>query len=163
MVSPPIPAPSHLASNPPSRLRSPTNTPRNINRDPEVYPDAENYRPERWLEPTWPSYQEPLTNYPNLRDGKAMHTFGWGRRTCLGQSIADDDLFVAGANVCWGFDLGRKICPRTGKVIEFDNQATNSNVILEPKPFPIEIRPRSEERARLILENYKDVQSILKV
>lgn len=165
MVSPlhPPSPPTLERRNPPSRSWSSTNPPRNINRDPALYPDPENYRPERWLEPTWPSYQEPLTKYPNFRDGKAMHTFGWGRRTCLGQTIADDELFVAGANVCWGFDLGRKRCPRTGEVVAFDDQATNSNVILEPKPFPIEIRPRSEERAAQILEGFKGVQPILKV
>ncbi|SPO06029.1 related to cytochrome p450 [Cephalotrichum gorgonifer] len=135
----------------------------NINRDPKMYPDPENYHPERWLEPTWPSYQEPLTKYPNFRDGKAMHTFGWGRRTCLGQTIVDDELFAAGASVCWGFDLSKKTCPATGEPIEWDNQATNSNVILEPKPFPISIRPRSEARAETILEGYKGVHTILKV
>ncbi|KEZ39888.1 Cytochrome P450 [Scedosporium apiospermum] len=135
----------------------------NINRVPSQYPDPETYRPERWLSPSWPTYQEPLTKYPNFRDGKAMHTFGWGRRTCLGQTLVDDELFVAGAGVCWGFDLGRKVCACTGKVVEFDTQATNSNVILEPLPFPIDIRPRSNERAARILDEYKEVRSSLKV
>ena len=136
---------------------------RNINRDPEMYPDPEVYHPERWLEPTWPSYQEPLTKYPNLHNGKAMHTFGWGRRKCLGQTIADDELFVAGAGVCWGFDLGKKTCPVTGEVIEWDNQVTNSNVILEPKPWPMSVKVRSEERAGQILEGYRGVRAELKV
>lgn len=92
-----------------------------------------------------------------------MHTFGWGRRKCLGQTIADDELFVAGAGVCWGFDLGRKRCPLTGAVVEFDNQATNSNVILEPKPFPMQIDVRSPARAAQILEGYKGVRAELKV
>lgn len=128
-----------------------------------MYPDPENYHPERWLEPSWPTYQEPLEKYPNLREGKAMHTFGWGRRKCLGQTIADDELFVAGAGVCWGFDLGPKTCPATGKTIKWDTQATNSNVILEPKPWPMEVKVRSEKRAEQILEGYKGVRAELKV
>jgi cytochrome P450 len=134
-----------------------------MNRVPERYPDPEAFRPERWLERQWPTYQEPLTRYPNLREGHGMHTFGWGRRTCLGQNLADDELFVAAAAVCWGFDMATKRCPMTGEEVLFDTQATNSNVILEPEPFPMEFRPRSEERAALILKAYEEVRGSLKV
>jgi hypothetical protein len=92
-----------------------------------------------------------------------MHTFGWGRRTCLGQNIVDDEMFVAGASVCWGFDMGLKKCPSTGKPITFDTQATNSNVILEPLPFPMSFKPRNSDRAKLILEQYDAVRDQLKV
>lgn len=44
-------------------------------RNPTKYPDLENYRPERWIEPGWPTYQEPLKKYPNV---KGMISFGWG-------------------------------------------------------------------------------------
>ena len=91
-----------------------------------------------------------------------MHTFGWGRRTCLGQTIVDDEMFVAGAAVCWAFDMSTKKCPATGKDIEFDNQATNSNVILEPLPFPMEFKPRSEKRAQQILAGFDSVRSELR-
>ena len=92
-----------------------------------------------------------------------MHTFGWGRRKCLGQTIADDELFVAAAGVCWGFNLSSKTCPVTGEALTWDNQATNSNVILEPKPWPMEVKPRSEKRADQIMENFRAVRAELKV
>lgn len=92
-----------------------------------------------------------------------MHTFGWGRRTCLGQTIVDDEMFCAAAGVLWAFDMDRRTCPCDGNVVEFDDEATNSNVILEPKPFPMTFRPRSEERARHILEEYANVRDELKV
>ncbi len=128
-----------------------------------VYPDPENFRPERWIEPGWPTYMEPLTKYPNLRDGMGKHTFGWGRRTCLGKDIADDEMFVCGAGVCWGFDLGQKICPRTGKAVPIDTQATNSHVILEPLPYQISVKPRSEKRAKQILEGFAAVRDQCRV
>ncbi|KAI1356298.1 cytochrome P450 [Xylaria sp. FL0043] len=134
-----------------------------INRVPEKYPDPENYRPERYLEKGWPTYQEPLSRYPNMREGVGMHTFGWGRRTCLGQHIVDDEMFVSGAAVLWGFNLDRKRCPKTGEVIDFDTEATNAHVILEPDPFPCDIRPRSPERAALILKYYQDAREELRV
>ena len=152
MVSPPL---HHKACNtcdinPYSR--------RSINRVESRYPDPENFHPERYLEAGWPTYMEPLTKYPNFRDGASMHTFGWGRRTCLGKDIADDEMFVCGAGVLWAFDLAQKVCPRTGKVIPIDTQATNSHVILEPSPFQISIQPRSEERAGQILDGYAAVR-----
>ncbi|KAI1384977.1 cytochrome P450 [Hypoxylon trugodes] len=134
-----------------------------INRVPERYPDPENFHPERYLEKEWPTYQEPLSRYPNLREGVGMHTFGWGRRTCLGQHIADDEMFVTGAGVLWAFNLIRKKCPKTGEVIEFDSEATNAHVILEPLPFPCDFQPRSAERASQILSGYAEVRDQLRV
>ncbi len=98
-----------------------------------------------------------------MRDGMGMHTFGWGRRTCLGKDIVDDEMFVCGAGLLWGFDLGRKVCPRTGEIVPIDSQATNSHVILEPSPFQISIQPRTAERAKNILDGYASVREDLKV
>ncbi|KAI1333204.1 cytochrome P450 [Xylariaceae sp. FL0255] len=134
-----------------------------INRVAEKYPDPENFHPERYLEKGWPTYQEPLERYPNFREGVGMHTFGWGRRTCLGQHIVDDEMFVTGAGVLWGFNLNRAKCPKTGKDIDFDSEATNAHVILEPNPFPCEIRPRTPERAALIIKGYEEIREKLRV
>ena len=138
-------------------------TSRAINRVESKYPDPENYRPDRWLDPSFPTYQEPLTKYPNLRDGYGMHTFGWGRRTCLGKDIADDETFVFAAGVLWGFNLAQRVCPMTGERIPIDSQATNSHVILEPNDYKADIRPRSEERARQIMEGFAKVRGELRV
>jgi len=124
---------------------------------PEKYPDGDNFRPERWLEPGWPTFQAPLTRYPNFREGKAMHSFGWGRRTCLGQNVADDEMFVFGAAHLWAFKTAQRRCPRTGEMVPIDSQATNSHVILEPLPFELDIKPRSAARAAQILDGYKEV------
>ncbi|XXG94495.1 hypothetical protein Hte_000752 [Hypoxylon texense] len=127
-----------------------------MNRVVERYPDPENFHPERYLEKGWPTYQEPLSRYPNFGDGVGMHTFGWGRRTCLGQHIVDDEMFISGAGVLWAFDLKRKMCPSTGRPIDFDSEATNAHVILEPLPFPCDFQPRSPKRTAQILAGYAE-------
>ncbi|KAI6346954.1 hypothetical protein MCOR25_010944 [Pyricularia grisea] len=134
-----------------------------LNRVPEKYPDGDSFRPERWLEPGWPTFQEPLSKYPNFRNGHGMHTFGWGRRTCLGQNIVDDEMFVFAAAVLWGFDMAQKLDRRTGEPVPIDTQATNSHVILEPLPFEMTFEPRSEARAAGILKGYEEVRSGLRV
>ena len=91
-----------------------------------------------------------------------MHTFGWGRRQCLGQSIADEELFLFGATVCWAFNLSLKKCPMTGAEIRFDDQATNSHVILEPTAWPMDIKPR-KGRACVITKEFEAVRDELRV
>lgn len=127
------------------------------------YPDPENYRPDRWLDPSFPTYQEPLTRYPNFRDGQSMHTFGWGRRTCLGQNLVDDETIVFAASVLWAFNLAPKTCPATGKPVPIDTQATNSHVILEPDRYQLSIEPRDEKKAASVLDGYKSVSGTLRL
>lgn len=134
-----------------------------LNRDETKFPNPETYHPERWLEPSWPTFMEPLSRYPSLREGKAMHTFGWGRRACLGPAMADYEIFMFAACVCWGFNLSLNKCPVTDEDVTFDTQATNSNVILEPAPWPMNVEPRGVERARMMMENYIAVQEELRV
>ncbi|KAG9189986.1 hypothetical protein G6011_08074 [Alternaria panax] len=63
-----------------------------ILKDKKKYPKGEEFHPERWLEPGWPTFKEPLTKHPTV---VGMSSFGWGRRTCLGQQITQDELLVA--------------------------------------------------------------------
>ncbi|KAK1976675.1 hypothetical protein LZ30DRAFT_734002 [Colletotrichum cereale] len=72
-------------------------------------------------------------------------------------------MFIAGAGVCWAFDMGLKKCPATGQDVTFDTQATNSNVILEPLPFPMQFKIRSSERAQRVLDGYNNVREALRV
>ncbi|RFU33339.1 hypothetical protein B7463_g3033, partial [Scytalidium lignicola] len=112
-------------------------------RNPEKYPDPENYHPERYLEPSWPTYGEPLTVYPTI---KGLSSFGYGQRTCLGQSLTQDELLVACGGLCWGFIMRKKIDPVTGREIEIDLQASNSLLIIKPDPFQMEFMPRTDVR-----------------
>lgn len=92
-----------------------------------------------------------------------MHTFGWGRRACLGKDIAQDEMFVSGAAVCWAFDMDPKTCPVTGKQVPIDSFATNAHVILEPVAWEMSFTPRSQKRVAQVLEGYRSVQAELRV
>ncbi|KAF2084314.1 cytochrome P450 [Saccharata proteae CBS 121410] len=124
-------------------------------RNPIKYPDPDNFRPERWLEPSWPTYQEPLTQYPTI---KGMTSFGWGQRACLGQSLTQDELVVACGALAWGFDMKFKVDAKTGEKIHIPLDRSNSLLIVKPDPFEMAFEPRSEERRREIVEEWEKAE-----
>jgi hypothetical protein len=75
---------------------------RAISRDPDMYPDPEAFNPLRWIDPKFPTYQEPLTQYPTIINSTQ---FGYGRRTCQGQTVTDEDLFIGIGSIAWLFDI----------------------------------------------------------
>jgi len=56
----------------------------------------------RWLDKSYPTYREPLTQYPTI-----LHStqFGYGRRTCQGQTVSDEDLFIGIGSIAWLFNI----------------------------------------------------------
>ncbi|KAF1941580.1 cytochrome P450 [Clathrospora elynae] len=105
-----------------------------ISRDPEFYPDPEAFNPLRWTKPEYPTYREPLTQYPTIINSTQ---FGYGRRTCQGQTVADEDLLIGIGSVAWLFDIKRRsedssipaaVEPvKTGHNIGMNAKATISN------------------------------------
>src|ERR1700722_16919666 len=86
-----------LVENSPINLRA-------ISRDPTMFPDPESFNPLRWLEPSYPTYREPLTQYPTIINSTQ---FGYGRRLCQGQTVADEDLLIGIGSIAWLFDLSK--------------------------------------------------------
>jgi hypothetical protein len=119
-------------------------------RNPVKYPDPDNFRPERWLEPCWPTYSEPLTEFPNI---KGMSSFGWGQRACLGQSLTQDEMLVACGAVCWGFHLNFKTDAR-GKKIDIPLNKSNSLLIVKPDPYEMAFEPRTTARKQEMIDNW---------
>ncbi|KAH8806228.1 hypothetical protein F5882DRAFT_456518 [Hyaloscypha sp. PMI_1271] len=57
------------------------------------------------LAPNFPTYHEPLTEYPNL---KGFSQFGFGRRTCQGVESVEQRLFLVMGGLAWAFDIRKK-------------------------------------------------------
>src|ERR1700712_1176874 len=77
-----------------------------IFRDEQMYPEADSFQPERWLNPRFPTYQEPLTTYPNL---KRFAAFGHGRRICPGLEVTEKALLLQVASLFWACNVGGKV------------------------------------------------------
>ena len=78
---------------------------RAISRDPEIYPDPETFNPLRWLKPEFPTYKEPLTQFPTIINSSQ---FGYGRRLCQGQTVADEDMFIGIGSIAWLFNISKQ-------------------------------------------------------
>lgn len=133
-----------------------TNRHRGICRDPVKYPDPEAFRPERWLDKSYPSYREPLTKFPNLQN---YHQFGYGRRTCQGVEIVDQELFLVMAGLAWAFDIRKKKDSAGNEIIPDDLKYT-SLLIAKPAKFDFDLTVRGEERRAAIERAGKDLEEL---
>lgn len=118
-------------------------------RNEKKYPDPYNFRPERWLEPGWPTYQEPLTQYPTI---KGMSSFGWGRRQCLGMTLTQDETILALGALAHCFDIKFKVDPKTGLEKKIDPEVSNSLLIIKPDYYELDFPPRSEKVRQQVID-----------
>ncbi|ORY59181.1 cytochrome P450 [Pseudomassariella vexata] len=111
-----------------------------MTRNEEIYPDAETFNPSRWLDPSYPTYKGPLTEYPKLA---GFSQFGFGRRTCQGVPIVEQDLFLAMGGMAWAFNITKKF-RADGTEIPVHWNEYSPLLIAKPAPFEFDARPRSE-------------------
>ena len=75
-----------------------------IHRNPREFPLPDKFEPERY-------FKGLHFDYPNARGHNA---FGWGRRQCSGQPLAEASLAISVARLLWAFDiqpgLDDKVC-----------------------------------------------------
>lgn len=107
-----------------------------------MYPDPESFRPERWLSPEFPTtYREPLTTYPNMHN---WSVYGFGRRICPGQHIAERSLNIFVARVTWACSISKT----PGDNAAMNDYASKFNV--RPKNFKMNLEARSQDRLRVV-------------
>ncbi|KAI9572560.1 cytochrome P450 [Boletus coccyginus] len=103
-----------------------------ISRDPEVYPNPDSFDPQRWLNRDgW------------VRDDLKFPSFGFGRRICPGQHVANRSVFINTALLLWSFRITQD--PNS----PIDDKAFVDGVVAHPKPFDACFTPRIADEAHL--------------
>ncbi|KAL9115954.1 MAG: hypothetical protein Q9227_000322 [Pyrenula ochraceoflavens] len=125
-----------------------------IHRDPSLYPDPESYNPSRWLEPDWPTYREPLTTYPNLQN---YSCFGFGRRICVGQNIAERNLMIMAARIGWACEMRVK---EGGVGVPWYEYRSGFNSYPEWFGEGMEVKVRSKERGEVVEREYAKAKEV---
>ncbi|KAI0684085.1 cytochrome P450 [Cytidiella melzeri] len=111
-----------------------------ILRDPEAYPNGDEFDPSRYVTETGE-----LTDVPNPYDV----CFGYGRRICPGMHFADSSVFIWVAMILQVYEFSKVV--ENGVVIEPPVDDYTTGAVMHPKPFKYAMKPRSAKAQALIL------------
>ncbi|KAH6918174.1 O-methylsterigmatocystin oxidoreductase [Coprinopsis sp. MPI-PUGE-AT-0042] len=113
--------------------------------DPKVFDDPFKFKPERYLTRD-PATHELCINTAVLDPEAAA--FGFGRRICPGRHLSLEVLTFMAASLLATFNIN---APKDaeGNSIEVKLEPTNA-LVVKPKPFKVDIVPRSARHAALI-------------
>ncbi|KAH8722584.1 cytochrome P450 [Phaeosphaeriaceae sp. PMI808] len=107
-----------------------------IHHNDREFPDPDRFNPNRFLK-----------DHPDARPfpgERGYMTFGWGRRVCSGQALAEQGTWLTIARLLWGFKIEPGL-DDSGKAIPVDIFDYTNGLNMRPRPFKVNIRPRSEQ------------------
>ena len=125
-----------------------------IHRHPRDFPDPDRFIPERFLDGK-DSAKQP---YPNKY---GMNPFGWGRRQCSGQPLAEQGLFYSLARMIWAFNIlpGHD---QNQNEVKLDIFAYTNSENMRPEPFRVQFIPRSDAIRKLLLDEAAEAREALR-
>ncbi|KAF2199957.1 cytochrome P450 [Delitschia confertaspora ATCC 74209] len=126
-----------------------------IHYDPELFPEPEEFRPERYL-----AYPEKSGVYAAGDAKERDHwNFGAGRRICSGLHLAENSMFIVLAKLIWGFELKPPL-DESGKEEDVDtsDEAFMPGGNTVPKPFRCKWVVRGEEVRKTIWREWEDAR-----
>ncbi|KAG7447374.1 cytochrome P450 [Guyanagaster necrorhizus] len=100
--------------------------------------DPDSFNPDRWLKD---GVMNPDIPHPE-------EAFGFGRRICPGQEMAEASMWMSIASILAVFDITKAVDDK-GNAIEPSGEFT-SGLLSHPVPFQCEIKPRSKYAISLI-------------
>ncbi|KAH9990147.1 cytochrome P450 [Russula vinacea] len=105
--------------------------------DPEVYKDPMTFNPDRLIaQPGKPAEPDPFD-----------FAFGYGRRACPGNQLAQSIMYIFGATVLSVFNIEKV---SINGVVQEPRNAFSSGVLVRPMPFQSVLKPRSGKAEALI-------------
>ncbi|KAF2266557.1 cytochrome P450 CYP2 subfamily [Lojkania enalia] len=120
--------------------------------DPNRYQDPFKFKPERYLNHSLYSSEYAAMSDPYKRD---HFTFSTGRRTCPGARLAENSLDIALANIMWAFEIRPPVVDGFEVDMDLSDNAYPDEGFTIPKPFAARFLPRSDERLRIVKEQWR--------
>ncbi|KAG1840973.1 cytochrome P450 [Suillus tomentosus] len=99
-----------------------------IANDPEVFPEPHKFNPQRWID-----------DAGRVRGDIKSFTFGFGRRVCPGQPVANRSIFINTAFILWAFRLSEN------PAAKIDTLAFSDTPNIHAAPFEICLTKRIDE------------------
>ncbi|GAA96807.1 uncharacterized protein L969DRAFT_97149 [Mixia osmundae IAM 14324] len=110
-----------------------------MSQDESVYPDAKNFKPERFL-----------TSAGDFTRKDELATFGWGKRLCPAVHVARNVVFINVVSLMWAFDLVPDSTPDGIPILPSADMRDWRGVLpCRPQPFALEAVPRSNVEAAM--------------
>ncbi|KAI5272579.1 cytochrome P450 [Aureobasidium subglaciale] len=118
-----------------------------IHHNEREFPEPDRFNPDRFL-----SESSDSRPFPN---DKGYMTFGWGRRVCSGQGLAEQGTFISIARLLWAFRI-EKAKDKDEQEIPVDIFAYTNGLNMRPEPFSCSIVPRSEAIRETVVSEGKE-------
>ncbi|OAX37091.1 cytochrome P450 [Rhizopogon vinicolor AM-OR11-026] len=110
-----------------------------ISRDPEVFPDPHQFKPQRWI-----------NNQGRLRGDLKFFVYGFGQRVCPGKHVANRSVFITSLLILWAFQLTQD------PTEPLDDMGFMNGSL--GRPCSIEFKMRvPEPELKCMMENYSEV------
>lgn len=116
-----------------------------MNRDPEVFPDFDEFRPERFLD-----ISGQAEYIPTGAHAQGHSTYGFGKRICSGMNIANQALFIDFACLLWAVNIQQAHDREGNPIIPSRTDVVDEGLVVRPVPFECHITPRSSDRASVV-------------
>lgn len=114
---------------------------------------GDTFLPDRWLNPSYPTYKEPLTTYPRL-EGHSQ--FGYGRRVCMGVDIVNHELFLVCGALAWAYNL--KKTDSNGQEVQLNDMDYSNLLISKPSVFALDLTVRNEAKKEKITSMWETAE-----
>ncbi|KAG1747447.1 cytochrome P450 [Suillus lakei] len=112
-----------------------------ISRDPYVYPEPDAFKPRRWID-----------DQGRLRDDLKFAVYGFGRRVCPGQHVANRSVFINSLLVMWAFQL------TLDPTKPLDDMGFMNGAVSNIPPCALEFETRiPESELRRVMQHYPQV------
>ena len=133
-----------------------------INLNESYYPDPHLFEPLRFLGKEHVAHYDPHADLIARLEAQKSHpsktghsSFGWGRRICPGEGLAENSLFIALAKALWAFDI-----KAIDDVAYNINDYTNGFNI-RPKKFRCKISVRGVEWRNVLEREWEGAEQVM--